>query len=344
MAKRTRKKRPSMQDVADLAGVSRTTVSFVVNQVADSNIPPATQARVQAAVKELNYRPNALARGLRSSRTHTIGFISDEIATTPHAGQTIQGAQDLAWQHGDLILLINTGGDDAMKEAAVNTMLDRRVDGLIYATMFHRECNPPEAVRQLPTVLLDCYVADCSLPSVVPDEMTGGYEATKLLIEEGHTRIGFINNVESIPATHGRLLGYRRALEEHNLPFDESMVSVAIISEPASGHDATMNLMQRPDRPTALFCFNDRMAMGAYEALRKLGLAIPDDVAVVGFDDQKIIAANLYPPLTTMALPHYDMGKWAVSYLLELINNPDQAPKTAVQQTIRCPLVRRRSA
>ena len=341
--KKTRAKRPSMQDVADKADVSRTTVSFVLNDVPNSNIPKVTKERVWAAVKELNYRPNAIARGLRSQRTQTIGFISDEIATTPHAGRTIQGAQDLAWKHENLIMLVNTGGDEDMKEAAVNMLLDRRVDGLIYATMYHRECHPPDAIYQVPSVLLDCYVADRSLPSIVPDEMTGGYEATKLLIEEGHIRIGFVNNVDAIPATHDRLLGYKRALEEHNLSFDESLVSVAICDQ-TGGYDATMKLMQRSDRPTALFCFNDRMAMGAYDALRKLGLAIPDDVAVVGYDNQEIIAAHLYPSLTTMALPHYDMGQWAVSYLLDLINNPDQTLETAVQHKIRCPLVRRQSA
>ena len=227
--KKTRAKRPSMQDVADKAGVSRTTVSFVLNDVPNSNIPEVTKERVWAAAKELNYRPNAIARGLRSQRTQTIGFISDEIATTPHAVNTIQGAQDLAWKHENLIMLVNTGGDEDMKEAAINMLLDRRVDGLIYATMYHRECHPPDEIYQVPTVLLDCYVADRSLPSIVPDEMTGGYEATKLLIEKGHKHIGFVNNVDDIPATHGRLLGYKRALEEHNLSFDESLVSVAIM-------------------------------------------------------------------------------------------------------------------
>lgn len=343
VVKKSRAKRPSMQDVADLAGVSRTTVSFVLNDVPNNNIPETTQERVLAAVKELNYRPNVLARGLRGQRTHTIGFISDEIATTPHAVRMIQGAQDEAWDHENLIMLINTGGDEAMKEAGVQMMLDRRVDGLIYATMYHRESHPPAIVQQMPTVLLDSYVADRSLPSVVPDEVTGGYEATKYLIENGHKRIGFINNTDAIPATRGRLLGYRRALKEYDIPFDQTLVTAAYTDQ-AGGHDAAMRLFNRPERPSALFCFNDRMAMGAYDALRKLNLAIPDDVAVVGFDDQEIIAAHLYPPLTTMALPHYEMGKWAVSYLLKLISDPHQAPEAAVQQMIHCPLVRRTSA
>ena len=118
MAKAKKNKRPSMKDVADLAGVSRTTVSFVLNEVPNSNIPEATQDRVMAAVEQLDYRPNALARGLRAQRTHTIAFISDEIATTPYAGRTIQGAQDLAWENENLILLVNTGGADDIKITA----------------------------------------------------------------------------------------------------------------------------------------------------------------------------------------------------------------------------------
>ncbi len=343
MVKTTRKsKRPSMQDVANLANVSQTTVSFVINQVPDANIPQETQDRIWAAVEELGYRPNAMARGLRSQRSHTIGFISDEIATTPHAGRIIQGAQDMAWANRYLLLLVNTGSDRVMKRAAIDMMVDRQVDGLIYATMFHREVNPPEAVRQLPTVLLDCFVADRSLPAVVPDELNGGRNATAFLLAKGHRRIGFINNVDPIPATWGRLEGYKQALLAYGLPFDESLV-VTGLSEQKGGYDGTMTLMQRPDRPTALFCFNDRMAMGAYDALRKLNLSVPHDVAVVGFDDQDIISAHVYPPLTTMALPHYEMGKWAVSHLLHLIDQPEAESTTTVQQIMECPLIIRQS-
>ena len=165
------KKRPSMQDVATLAGVSRTTASFVINNVDGSGIPEETRRRVWDAVKQLGYRPNAIARGLRSAKTSTIGFISDEVATSPFAGEIIHGAQDRAWEDEMLLLLVNTGGNQAMKRVAVETLLQRQVEGIVYATMYHREVHPPEGVRQVPTVLLDCYVADASLPSVVPDEV-----------------------------------------------------------------------------------------------------------------------------------------------------------------------------
>jgi LacI family transcriptional regulator len=343
MGKAKKKKRPSMKDVADLAGVSRTTVSFVLNEVPNANIPLATRERVMIAVEELGYRPNALARGLRAQRTHTIGFISDEIATTPYAGRTIQGAQDLAWEYQSLILLVNTSGDDEMRLAAINNILDRRVDAIIYATMYHRECHPPDIIHQVPTVLLDCFVADHSLPSVVPDEVLGGYQATRHLLQEGHKRVGFINDVHTVPAAIGRLQGYSQALAEFGLPFDDSLVTHGR-SEQAGGYDGVMTLMSLDQRPTALFCFNDRMAMGAYDALRKLNLAIPDDVAVIGFDNQEIIAAHLYPSLTTMQLPHYEMGRWAVQHLLDLIDKPDKQAGNPPQHKIHCPLVHRESA
>ncbi len=346
MAKKTQKsKRPSMKDVARLAGVSQTTVSFVLNNVTDANIAQETQDRVWKAVKELGYRPNAIAQGLRAQRTHTIGFVSDEIATTPYAGFMIQGAQDLAWQHDNIILLVNTGGDAKMKEASVNIMLDRQVDGIIYATMYHREAHPPEAVKQVPTVLLDCFVADQTLPSVIPDEITGGREATLHLLQKGHRHIGLITDISNVPAKHGRLQGYKEALASYQIPFDETLVATGE-SQTKGGYDAAMQLMQQTNKPTAIFCYNDRMAMGAYDALRKLGLSIPADVAVIGYDNQELIAAHLYPALTTMKLPHYEMGQWAVKHLLELIENPQQANEQSqkpIQQLLTCPLIERES-
>jgi len=331
-----------MQDVATLAGVPRTTASFVINNVEDAGIPQDTRRRVWDAVKQLGYRPNAIAQGLRLAKTHTIGFISDEVATSPFAGEIIHGAQDRAWEDEKLLLLINTGGNRTMKYLAAETLLQRQVEGVIYATMYHREVHPPESMRQVPTVLLDCFVTDASLPSIVPDEVGGGSRATSLLLERGHRRIGFINDSNPVPASVGRLEGYKQALAAHNVLFDESLI-IAGESTARGGYDCAIQLMKLPDRPTALFCFNDRMAMGAYDALRNLGLSIPGDVAVVGFDNQEVIAANLYPALTTIELPHYQMGRWAVEELLRLLAQGEPGNETPVQYKIDCPLISRDS-
>lgn len=338
-AKNPKLKRPSMYDVARLAGVSQTTVSFVINNVPDTNIPQETRDRIWAAVEELGWRPNAMARGLSLRRSHTIGLISDEIATSSHAGKIIQGAQDAAWAQAKMLLVINTGSNPDIERAALDMLLERQVEGLIYATMYHRPITLPTALTQVPTVLLDCYVEDRSLPSVVPDEVQGGRMATEALLRKGHRRIGFINNVDPIPATFGRLEGYKQALAAYNVPFNPSLVRRG--KSPAEeGYRCALELMQLPERPTALFCFSDQMAMGAYDAIKELGLSIPEDVAVVGFDNFELIAAHLRPPLTTMELPHYAMGQWVVQYLLD---HADGSHLDSIQQTLACPLIERAS-
>jgi LacI family transcriptional regulator len=334
-------KKPSMYDVARLAGVSQTTVSFVVNDTPNANIPQETRDRIWAAIKELGWRPNALARGLSLQRTHTIGFISDEIATTPHAVKTIQGAQDAAWAADRLLLVINTGRNPELERDAIEMMLERQVDAFIYATMYHRPVMVPPSIAQVPVVLADCYVEDRSLPSVVPDEMRGGREATEILLQKGHRRIGFINNVDLIPATAGRLAGYRQALTAYGIPFDSRLVSSGA-PRAATGYQGALALMQLPDPPTALFCFSDHMAMGACDALHTLGLTIPEDVAVIGFDNLELIAAHLRPPLSTMELPYYQIGQWAVQYLLEHADSTPPSPP--VQHKLACPFIARSSA
>jgi len=173
----------------------------------------------------------------------------------------------------------------------------------------------------------------------VPDEVQGGRTATEVLLQKGHRRIGFINNVDPIPATSGRLEGYKQALAAYDVPFDVGLVCSGAIGG-AEGYRCAWELMRLPEPPTALFCFNDTMAMGAYDAVKELGLTIPNDVAIVGFDNLEVIAANLRPQLTTMELPHYAMGQWAVQYLFD---HADGSYLDPIQQTIACPLIERAS-
>ncbi len=339
MTSHPRKRPPTMSDIARLAGVSRTTVSFVLNNhVSSASIPAETKDRVLKAAKRLSYRPNLAAKGLRTNRTHTIGFITDEIATTPHAVKIIKGAQDVALAHGKLLLIVNTGSDASVKETAIEMMLERQVEGIIYAAMYHQEVALPANMYEGFAVLIDCFSADRSLPSVVPDEIQGGRTATEILLKKGHRRIGFINNVDPIPAVSGRLEGYKQALKAYDVPFDENLVRLHV-SDSRGGYRGTLELLQSREPPTAIFCFSDFMAMGAYDALRTQGLSIPGDVAVMGFDNQELIAAQLSPPLSTIQLPHYQMGKWAVEFLLEHTG----ASLPPVQHTIDCPYIERQS-
>lgn len=339
MVQKASKRLPTMADVARLAGVSRPTVSFVLNNTGISaSIPAETKERILEAARQLSYRPNLAAKSLKTNQTHTIGFITDEIATTPHAVNIIKGAQDKALENGKLLLIINTGLSATVKETAIEMMLERQVEGMVYASMYHHEVELPSNIYELPTVLIDCFDAKRTLPSVVPDEVQGGRTATETLLKKGHRRVGFINNLDPVPATFGRLEGYKQALAAYNVPFDENLV-VTHYSESKGGYDGARELMAIKNPPTAIFCYSDFMAMGAYDALRKLGLSIPGDVAIVGFDNHELIAGHLYPQLSTMELPHYKMGEWAIDFLL----NHEDGPIPLLQQTLPCPYIERDS-
>jgi LacI family transcriptional regulator len=329
-----------MNDVAKLAGVSQTTVSFVVNNTPNAGIPEETRQRILIAVEELGYRPNVLAKNLRLRRSQSIGFVTDEILISPYAGKIIQGAQDAAKAAGKILLLASTGGDPELERADIETMLAHQVDGIIYATMCHRMVEPPAPLHEIPTVLLNCYDNGRMFPSVFPDEVKSALKATKILLHKGHRRIGFINCIEDVPAVKGRLDGYKQALEVYDVPFIEDLICYGK-SDQDDGYDYTVRLMQLSTPSTAVFCFNDQVAMGVYAALRDLNFEIPKDVAVMGFDNLELIAAFLRPKLSTMELPHYEMGQWAVNYLLEHVESKER-PKP-IQHTMECRYVERAS-
>ncbi|MEU8824914.1 LacI family DNA-binding transcriptional regulator [Streptomyces sp. NPDC048636] len=335
-------RRIGIKDVATAAGVSATTVSHILNEVEGKRINAETRQRVLETAQQLGYAPNGLARGLRLRRSNTVGFVSDQIATTPHAGRIILGAQEEAAKHGLVLLMLNTGGDPERERKEIDLLLQRQVDGVLYASMYHRVVEVPERLRSVPTVLLDARSDDPAVPSVVPDEVQGGVTAVRELLRHGHRRIGFINNVDDIPATHGRLEGYRRALAEAGTAYDPDLV-VAEKADAAGGHRAALELLRARSRPTALFCFADRMAMGVYHAAAELGLSIPAELSVIGFDNQELICDGLFPGLTTVALPHYEMGARAVAQLLALTGVPAQETGSATQEMLPCPLTARAS-
>ncbi len=327
---------PTIKQVAERAGVSPTTVSFVMNGV-ESAIPAVTKERVWRAVRELGYRPNAMAQALRTRQSNLIGFVSDAVATTPFAVELIKGAQDCARANGKLLLVIDADGDDAQRERAVETMLERSVEGVLYAAMFHQEVSLPERFGETQTVLVDCFTRQ-PYASVVPDEVQGGREATGRLLEKGHKRVAIIPNDrldKGYPAAAGRLEGYKAALAASGVPFAPELVREGD-GNAESGYACALELIALPEPPTAIFCGTDRIAMGVYEALKSHGLKIPEDVAVIGFDNQEVIAENLRPPLSTMALPHYEMGRWAVERLLSEARDP-------IKHVVTCPFVERKS-
>jgi LacI family transcriptional regulator len=326
-------------DVAAAAGVSIATVSAALNEVESARISADTRARVREIADRLGYVPNRLAQGLRVQRSGTIGFVGDTVATTPYAVGMVRGALEAARAADRVVLLMNTEGDPNLEAREFATLLQHQVDGVLYATMYHRRVEVPSGLGATPVVLVDAESSDPGVSSVVPDEISGAATAVGELLDHGHRRIGFINNPDPILAATGRLEGYRTALERAGISLDPRLIVAATSNGPEGGYRAARQLLELPARPTGLFCFRDLMAMGAYQAAMEAGLRIPEDLSIVGFDNMEF-AAGLHPGLTTVALPHYEMGSWGVHQLLTLMESPTA---TAKQVRLSGELVHRRS-
>lgn len=354
-----------MTDVAKAAGVSQSTVSMVLNRMAGARLSAATRSRVEAAAAALGYvlpRPAAaaggelpaLARGRSAhlpdtatgaaTRRPWIGYLVDEISTSPHPVVSVDGARDAAWEQGCLLQVGVTRNNPAHEAALLDAWRGQPgLLGIVYSTIFTRAVHLPAALAATPTVLLNCHDAASPAPSVVPGEVAGGHAATERLIAAGHQRIGFINGEPWMEAAQDRFKGYRRALATADLPFDAALVREGDWMS-GTGYEATLSLMAAPRPPTAIFCANDLMALGALEALKQLGKRVPDDVALIGYDDQEI-SRHTHPPLTTMVLPNYEMGRAAVEALFTLLQRPPGTPAAARRTLLKidCPLVERDS-
>lgn len=329
---------PGIADVASAAGVSATTVSLVLNN-AESRISEETKERVRRVANEIGYAPNSVARSLRTRKTRTIGLISDQIATTPFAGRMLAGAQDVAREHGFLVFLVNTDGDATIERQAIRALSDQQVDAFIYACMWHQEVKVPAGLPDS-TVFLDCRPETGGYAAVVPDDRAGGAVAVRELISAGHTRIAYVDTTETPRpiAADLRHKGYSEALAEAGIPVDGRLHVREELSA-IGGRRATDALLDLPEdvRPTAIFFFNDRMAVGAYTAAHARGLRLPQDISIFGFDDQQLVASELDPPLSTMALPHYEMGRWAMEVALgKRVPSEDAF-------LMNCPVIRRAS-
>jgi LacI family transcriptional regulator len=336
--------RKTLKDVAALADVSSATASLALNGHS-SRVSADVIERVQRAAKSLNYQPNLLARGLRTQETKTIGFISDVVATTPFAGQMIAGAQEHAWSKGWLLLLIDTNNNPSLEAAAIDALHQRRVDGFIYASMFHRIVKIPKGLVGRQVVLLDCTdePKKSRVDSVIPNEYEGAMSAMRLLLSQGHRRIGHVTSREVGVATVERLRAYKNALAEAKIPFDASLVAYSASADAPDGYDGAVQIFANKKAPTAVFCYTDRMAMGVYEFAQENGLSIPRDLSVIGFDDQPFLANALRPALTTVRLPHYEMGSWASERLINLVNDEDSDSTKPMRNYLQCPLVERES-
>ncbi|MEW2146163.1 LacI family DNA-binding transcriptional regulator [Micromonospora vinacea] len=313
--------RATLADVARKAGLSKTAASMVLNGREGTRLSAEAHQRVFAAAEELGYRPNLAARSLRTRKTATIAFVSDIVATTRFAGDLIRGALDAARERDHVLLITETQGDATFEQYAIEAVLDRQVDGVIYAAMATRRLTVPPAILGGPVVLLNATSPD-GLPSVVPDDEGAGRSVATALLELGHrdaiALIGRNRLKEDDPevslAARARLHGIRQTLDEAEV----RLLAECFCTEwlPEHGYAAMRGLLSKPKRPSAIICMNDRLAFGAYQALGEAGLTVPEDISVISFDDDPI-AAWLRPSLATTALPHEQMGRRAVELLLD---------------------------
>ncbi len=302
---------PTILDVAAKAGVSRSTVSRVLTD--SSRVDPATKRRVLAVMAELNYRPSQVARNLRRSQTRMIALLVPDIAN-PFFGQLVQGVEAVAVRQGYHVILCNTA-EDPIRELDYLRMLERKqVDGIILTALR----NPPEVIQTFlpfgPVVLAGEYTRDDVFPAVTIDNVAAAAQATEHLIARGHKRIGFINGPTQTLLSADRLSGYRQALFNHGLDTLPELIQTGDFCL-AGGRLCAERLLALVNRPTAIFAANDDMAVGAIQAAQARQLRVPEDVAVVGFDDLPV-ARVVRPQLTTVAQPIHRLGEVAMEWLM----------------------------
>ncbi len=327
---------PTIHAVAEAAQVSIATVSYAL--AGKGNMSNATRERVLAVAAELGYAPNRIASALRHRRSHVIGLVNDTISTTPFAGHVLLGANTAASQAGLVVMTMSTNDEPDTEDRDFEILRSYQVDGIIYAKMFHQEITVPPALLKLPSVIVDAAPSTRERPAIVPDEEQIGATATSYLLDHGHRDIVHLGIDANLPSSRGR----RKAYESVMRAAGATPRVVHGESNAQGGYDATLRAL-RDGPATALFCFNDQMGMGAYAAAATLGLDIPRDLSVVGVDNLELVAAALRPGLTTLRLPHYEMGVWAVE---ELARQMDRDPSPADQfetLAIACPLVERES-
>ena len=323
---------PTLRDVARLAGVSHQTVSRVINGSTD--VLPETRAIVEAAIEQMGYRPNAIARSMARGQTHTLACISPNLTDYTFAS-VIEGAEVEARQHEYFMLSSSAADPQAFQELVNELVGHRRVDGLIVINPYSDErfLHLPE---NFPVVFVGARSHEKEICSVSLDDEKVAYEATRHLISLGHTNIALVTGPMEEDCSQDRAEGYRRALQEAGIAYDESKVLEGDWSA-SSGQRALLSFVESGNIPTAIFAQNDRMAMGVMHAARDANLKVPSQLAVIGVDDMPL-SSYFDPPLTTMQQDMPLIGQEATRMLLELIQKKTPAVrelKLSAQLVIR---------
>lgn len=333
----------NIKDVALLAGVSDKTVSRVAN--GEPNVHVDTARKVEEAIARLGYVPNMAARHMRSSRSSTFGIVTDFIATTPYSGDIVRGIHDWARANRRTVLLGNTNGDPEQERQIWRTFREHRIEGVLYVTMYHREIDPTTGGGGLPAVLVNCHPATKgTFCSIEPDDAGGSRALTAHLIGLGHRRIGYVRLNPRLLGAELRHEAFLATTREAGLAACDLDVRLGmdgpIGSEANYVHREVQALLASPDRPTAILCGNDEMALQAYLAALSLGLRVPEDISIAGFDDFRTVSLALKPQLTTAALPYYDLGFQGATLLERVLG---QGANEVTHALLACDLVLRGS-
>lgn len=330
--------RVTSRDVARMAGVSRSAVSLVLNGHGAGNISPANQHAILEAARALNYQPSSVALSLRHQRTMTLGVVTDYVVSTAFGGLLLRGAGRAAARTDYALLTIDTDDDPDREVFAFDRLEQRQVDGFLFVAQSMHSRPAPAPMLRGPGVLVNCFDPDHSLPSVCADELAGGRAAAELVIRAGHRDVVLIAGTLDVLAAKLRVQGYISAMEAAGLvplPPVEGGWSLD------AGYRAAMAVLDRPDRPTAVLAGNDRAAVGIALAAARLNLRIPQDLSLVGYDDDENQAPVMVPPLTTIRLPHEEIGVAGFEMLLaRLTGRADSEPE---QRLIPCQVVERES-
>lgn len=306
----------TLRDVAERAGVSRTTASYILNGLSgQTGISPDTDKRVREVADALGYRPNRNARSLRTATTTTIGVITDYVASGMFSSEMLAGANMAARRADHLLVIGESEGDDHARDLLIDEMIDRQVDGVIYATRTALRTEFPARLAGTRAVMLNCYDPDRPVPSVLPDDRTGGRSAAGILLAAGVSADVF--TVGETPDDDGvagsrRMAGIRERFAEEGHAIAGT---IECLWDPEPTYDAVLEWLSRGNRPQGLICMNDRAAVGTYQALRDHGLDVPGDVSVVSFDGSAL-ASWLRPRAVSIVLPLRSMGALAVELLL----------------------------
>ena len=307
----------TIHDVAEDAGVSATTVSRYLNNRIE--LPPATSARIDAAIRKLDYRPNILAKRLSTGRTEAIGLVTPEIRE-PFFAELASAVEDEADRHGYTIFMSSTRSDRAREIAAINRLHDRHVDGLIMMTNTVDDGTLAKLIgKRRNVVLVDEDIPGVNVPRVFVENEAGAYEATRHLIEAGHRSIAYLGGPIGLFSAVERKVGYMKAMREAGLTVAEELIRVGSFS-PEFAKTAVHDFMALRHPPTAIFASSDYLSIGAVIGLKSLDLNLPEDLSLVGFDDVQPLTELMHPPLTAVRQPIETLGRRGFLALFALLS------------------------